>query len=137
MSPELDKQICERFPKICINRSKGPRESCFHWGFQHSDGWRDLVDNLCGFIQRHIDSCAKWGKPIEQVVFSTVKEKYGVLRIYYDGGDDVIRGAVDFAEFLSGTICEECGSTEEVKQTKGYIQTLCKKHRIKKKFEID
>lgn len=38
----------------------------------------------------------------------------------------LIRGAVDFAEYLSGTICEVCGSTERVGRTiKGYFRTLC------------
>ena len=54
-----------------------------------------------------------------------IKEKFGGLRFYYSGGDSIIEGAIDFAEFLSYRICEKCGSTNNVTQTKGWITSLC------------
>jgi hypothetical protein len=54
-----------------------------------------------------------------------IKEKFGGLRFYYDGGDDRIQGMVDLAETLSYQICERCGSTKNVQQTTGWITTLC------------
>lgn len=47
------------------------------------------------------------------------------LRFYYDGGDEKIDGMVWLAEHMSYYICEDCGSTKNIGQTKGWITTLC------------
>ncbi len=66
---------------------------------------------------------------ISQVEFLQVKEKFGTLRIYFQGGDDYIRGLVCMAESLSGNICEDCGKMDHtIGSTKGWIKTCCKKH---------
>ena len=64
---------------------------------------------------------------IEQVVAEQVKEKFGGLRFYFRGGDEVIHNYVDFAEHLSYSTCEQCGKPGEV-YSDGWIQTLCKVH---------
>jgi replicative DNA helicase Mcm len=56
------------------------------------------------------------------------------LRFYINGGDDHIDGMISFAEHLSYNICEECGSTDRVKQTKGWITSLCCKCFAKNKL---
>ena len=56
-----------------------------------------------------------------------VKEKFGTLRFYYSGGNEFINGIVSHAEFLSGCICEKCGTTQNVGTTTGsWITTICK-----------
>jgi hypothetical protein len=62
---------------------------------------------------------------IPQVIATQVKEKFGGLRFYYNGGDEKIDGMVWLAEHMSYQICEECGTTENLGQTKGWIKTLC------------
>lgn len=62
---------------------------------------------------------------ISQVVATQVKEKFGGLRFYYDGGDEKIDGMVWLAEHMSYHTCEECGSITNIGQTKGWIITLC------------
>ena len=64
---------------------------------------------------------------IPQVVTTQVKEKFGTLRFYFDGGDDLIDGMVWLAEHMSYQCCEKCGSTENIGQTSGWITTLCEK----------
>jgi hypothetical protein len=61
-----------------------------------------------------------------KVYIDQVKEKFGGLRFYYHGGDDMIDGMVSFAESLSYRICEFCGSSENVGHTNGWIFTVCK-----------
>ena len=66
-------------------------------------------------------------EPIEQVIAVQVKEKFGGLRFYYNGGDDYIRGLENMAESMSYRTCEECGAPG--KPTKGgWIRTLCEQH---------
>lgn len=64
---------------------------------------------------------------ITQVEAVQVKEKFGGLRFYYDGGDELIAGMVSFAEHMSYSTCEYCGSTNKVTQTSGWITSLCSK----------
>ena len=135
MREELDKQLCEKYPKIFANRHSPMNETAMCWGFSHGDGWYKILDVLCGNIQSHIDwhnqnhanGYAQY-KEIPQVVADQVKEKFGTLRFYYSGGDDVIDGMVRMAEAMTAVTCEECGSPGET-GGRGWISTLCKKHR--------
>jgi hypothetical protein len=55
MKQELDKLLCERYPRMMVNRNKGMQETCMCWGFEVGDGWFTLLDQLMGNIQNHID----------------------------------------------------------------------------------
>jgi hypothetical protein len=56
-----------------------------------------------------------------------IKEKFGGLRFYYDGGDDEISGMVRMAEAWADHTCEECGNKGE-RRSGGWIRTLCDVH---------
>jgi hypothetical protein len=56
-----------------------------------------------------------------------IKEKFGGLRFYYDGGDDHISGMVDMAESWANHTCETCGNKGE-RRSGGWIRTLCDVH---------
>lgn len=45
------------------------------------------------------------GVPIRPVKIEQIKEKFAGLRIYVSGGDDVVRGELSFAEYLSFKTC--------------------------------
>ena len=101
-------------------------------------GWLSILDTLCSVIKHHI----KWevekgmtivpdgkqppeeGEWMPQFFFSQLKEKFGTGRFYYYGGDDYIKGAVEFAEAITAHTCEECGNRGEKKPT-SWIKTLC------------
>ena len=55
MKQELDKLLCERYPKMMVNRNKPMQETCMCWGFECGDGWFNILDQLMGNIQHHID----------------------------------------------------------------------------------
>jgi hypothetical protein len=131
MNLELDKLLCEKYPKMMVNRNKDMKETCMCWGFECGDGWFNILDQLMGNIQHHID----WNnqnfdkgytqyKQVPQVTLDQVKEKFGTLRFYYSGGDDVIDGMVRMAESMSGVTCEECGNPGERKGG-GWVHTFC------------
>lgn len=125
MKAELQKQIYKAFPKIFRLKNTSIKMS---FGLECNDGWYWLIYHLCSNIQAYVDSYNKYNKiKITQAVARQVKEKFGGLSFYYGGGDLVTDGMVDFAEHLSYHICENCGSNENVTQTKGYIQSLCEK----------
>jgi len=183
MKKELDELLCEKYPKMMVNRDKPMQETCMCWGFDCGDGWFNILNQLMGNIQHHIDwrnrqreavikfnklreagqsgnaelfadlMAAEYGdkgfnadfikkraeeymttplqpvpEEIPQVTLDQVKEKFGTLRFYYQGGDDYIRGLVSMAESMSGVTCEECGAPGD-RGGDGWITTLCETHR--------
>jgi hypothetical protein len=174
MTPELDAKLCSSYPKMFADRYGDMTTTAMCWGFEHSDGWYNIIDQLCSHIQHHIDwkneqreraikynemiteagygnreplqeyykgyrdidekieeALAKGLRPvpdtIPQVVVTQVKEKFGTLRFYYNGGDDIIDGMVRMAEGMSGCTCEECGKPGG-RRGGGWIVTLCDEH---------
>jgi hypothetical protein len=113
MKQELDEQLCAKYPKIFKDRHGDMKETLMCWGFECGDGWYNIIDQLCANIQHHIDwkqeQKEKYGRGegCSQVVAVQVKEKFGTLRFYYDGGDDTIGGMVRMAESMSAVTCEE------------------------------
>lgn len=97
-------------------------------GFAIGEGWWPILESLCSQIQHHIDWKNKQSVIITQVTVAQIKEKFGGLRFYYDGGDDEIRGMVRMAESWADKSCETCGSPG-TSGGKGWIKTLCPTHR--------
>jgi len=96
-------------------------------GFRCNDGWYWLIDNLCKQLQ--LDTNFN-NQP--QIIAFCVKEKFGGLRFYTEGSNIRQCGMISLAENMSFSICENCGSTNEVKIIeKGYIQSLCPECAIK------
>jgi hypothetical protein len=124
MKQELDELLCKKYPKMMVNRDKNMQETCMCWGFECGDGWFNILDQLMGNIQHHIDWQNKKGEVVAQVTLDQVKEKFGTLRFYYTGGDDYIRGMVTMAEAMSGVVCEECSAPAKT-HGPGWIRTIC------------
>ena len=131
MRQKLDKLLCEKYPKMMVNRNKDMKETCMCWGFECGDGWFNILDQLMGNIQHHIDwnnknfeKGYKQYKQVPQVTLDQVKEKFGTLRFYYSGGDDEISGMVRMAESMSGVTCEGCGNLGE-RRGGGWVHTYC------------
>lgn len=141
MNELLDKQLCEKYPEIFRDRNAHMTQTCMCWGFDHGDGWFRIIDALCSNIQSHINwnnsqrerllvnnpHNIKIPDHVQQVVAVQVKEKFGTLRFYYEGGDAYIRGLVSMAESMSAVTCDVCGSPG-VQRSGGWIRTLCDNH---------
>lgn len=85
------------------------------FGIECGFGWNCLIEPL-------VRRCRREGVRIEQI-----KEKFGGLRFYTVACSDELQAAIDDAEGLSYTICEECG--EPGKRRDGsWIRTLCDEH---------
>ena len=174
MRQELDKLLCEKYPKMMVNRNKDMKETCMCWGFECGDGWFNILNQLMSQIQHHIDwkekqragaikynemaAQAKAGnfdlfeetmkalpndeykekrlaeivagdfrpvpESIPQVTLDQVKEKFGTLRFYYQGGDDYISGMVSLAESMTAVTCENCGNPGSCRGG-GWVHTYC------------
>lgn len=96
-------------------------------GFAVGKGWYPILEILCSNIQHHLDWREKQGNAIPQVIVEQIKEKFGGLRFYYQGGDDEISGMVRMAEAWADVACEDCGAVGK-RRSGGWIRTLCDKH---------
>lgn len=96
------------------------REGLLGFGFECGDGWLPLLAKMFKDVDKVL-------KPEERKYFrfTQIKEKYGGLRAYFNGGSDEVYKIVDCAEEQSYKTCEKCGSTDNVKQTTGWIVSLC------------
>jgi hypothetical protein len=54
-----------------------------------------------------------------------VKEKFGGLRFYTSGNDDMVEGMIHMAEDLSYMTCEVCGQPGMMCNKGGWLKTLC------------
>jgi hypothetical protein len=118
----FSKQMEAKFPKMYVGH---------YGGFAVGKGWWPIIEKLSSHIQSHIEFKAKQNEPINQVTVQQVKEKFGGLRFYYDGGDDYIRGLVSMAEAWAGTSCEDCGAPGK-RTGGGWVRTLCDVHEIER-----
>ena len=85
-----------------------------------NDGWYWLLDNTLNSIYNY----QKYNS--EQFIkITTIKEKFGLLNIYYFGSNEIVRGMTIMATYMSSNICEFCGTTENVGKTKHWISTIC------------
>jgi len=110
-----------------------PKSSLMMFGFECGDGWFPLIEELLLAAKQRVEA-GEW-KSFRVV---QVKEKFGGLRFYYEGGDERFAGMVEMAERLSFRICEACGAwaTEtritrdpETGEPRGYwVATLCAEH---------
>ena len=55
MKKELDELLCTKYPKMMVNRYKDMQETAMCWGYECGDGWFNILDQLMGNIQHHID----------------------------------------------------------------------------------
>lgn len=121
---EFAARMHEKFPKMFAQP---------YGGFAVGPGWWPILEALCNQIQHHV----KWrqeqkekygrGEGCPDVVVAQIKEKFGGLRFYYDGGDEKVDGMVRMAESWAALTCEECGKPG-VMRSGGWIRTLCDEH---------
>jgi hypothetical protein len=77
----------------------------------------------------------KWHTdPVTPVTIDQIKEKFGQLRFYYEGGDTKIAGMVSFAEYLSSTICQNTGNRATLCKRGSWYATLSPEEAAKKGF---
>ncbi len=115
-----EKRILKKYPKIFRQKDLPMTQTCMCWGIDTGLGWHWLIDILCSYLQWDIDRNGH-----QQIEAIQVKEKFGTLRFYTNGADETQQGMISLAEFMSAHICEDCGSTNNVTQTEGWIVTLC------------
>jgi hypothetical protein len=121
---EFAKRMETQFPKMFSNP---------YGGFAVGKGWWPIIESLCGQIHNHVEWKQNQKEKYERgdgcpdVVVEQIKEKFGGLRFYYQGGDDTVDGMVRMAESWASRSCEECGKPG-TSRSGGWVRTLCDEH---------
>jgi hypothetical protein len=116
MKKETEDKIVSEFPEYFPNFRGNPSETCLAWGLAIGEGWAEMFHQLCRDI--------KLANP-DKFHFEQVKEKFGGLRAYFIGGNEVVSKLIDQAESDSYKICERCGTKDNVSSSGSWIVTLC------------
>ena len=91
-------------------------------GISINTGWQRIIESLSA----NIDFYVKYSK-VDYPKVAQIKEKFGELRFYYDGGDERIHGMVRMAESWASNTCEICGKSGKLRHG-GWMKTLCDEH---------
>lgn len=143
MSEQQFEELAKRWPDLF--QKSGDFE------FSIGGGWFDIVDVLCGFLSHDIETAkrrlkyamenpnAKFNQPIYELeknvadalealpTMVQVKEKFGTMRFYVDGGTAEMHNYISFAEAMTSRTCEVCGDPGKSRQGR-WIKVLCDKH---------
>lgn len=122
MKDELEIKLVQKYPKMFPNYGGDPMASPLAFGFECGDGWYNIINMLCWKLQSGTDH-----NKGPQIEVQQVKEKFGGLRFYVNGGTKEQYAIISFAECLCDVTCETCGTMNDVGQTTGgWYVTICR-----------
>ena len=155
MDTELQDKLFLKHQLIFGQKDKPATETAMCWGIECGDGWYNIIDTLCSLIQHTIDKAKEdverytellkdqtlsaytreaytsrlmTAKEFPEKIQATqVKEKFGTLRFYTDAWHPIIDAYITFAENMSETTCEICGSPGAINDG-GWLTVRCKQH---------
>lgn len=90
------------------------------FGFECGDGWLPILEDLFA----KFDEIVRRDK-LEDFQVVQVKEKFGGLRVYVEGGNDEIYELINEAESRAISTCEVCGYAGETHEIDNWYTTLC------------
>ena len=94
------------------------------WKNGVGEGWHVLLYRFA----RNVDYLVSKGE-MPEVQFSQIKEKFGGLRIYFSGGNDLTELLASVMEDLSYSMCGECGRLPDGDANQGgWFRTRCAEH---------
>lgn len=116
MTPERTKKLFKDFPTLYAGHKESLQHNLMPFGFECQDGWEKIIRRLSEKLE-----------PMG-VKAMQVKEKFGGLRFYLDGGaPEEAHKLIQKAQEESYETCEECGKPGALRGG-SWIQTLCDDH---------
>ena len=132
MREELQNRLFNSWPEIFRDVGRPPTESLMAFGIDTDDGWFVLLDVLCRVLTEHAETLGQFPAAAAQI-----KEKFGGLRYYTNGGDDRwSHGAIQFADYASYRICEVSGMPGRIAKRYGWYKTLSPEIAHREEYEF-
>jgi hypothetical protein len=114
MRKELEQKLVERWPSW-FDIHGDVRHTLMRFGFQHGDGWFNLLWRLCEDLEPLVAEMEKESKQSFEVL--QVKEKFGGLRFSVNQHTDAINERIGAAVQESFNTCELCGKPGQLFQS--------------------
>jgi hypothetical protein len=124
MRKELEQKLFERWP-TWFNPEGDFRLTAMTRGFEHDDGWFNIIWRLCEDLESLVAELEQAGGQKFEVL--QAKEKLGGLRFYVNHKNDAIRQRILTAQEESFHTCEVCGLPGQPRES-DWIKTLCDEH---------
>jgi hypothetical protein len=121
---ELEDSLVARFPAFFAETKLPPRETSMCFGCQCGDGWYPIIYDVCELLE-FIKA---------PIVWNTIKEKFGGLRMYYTFTTKTVgltpkavEVIITAAEDRAAHTCETCGDfhTAYIRCTHGWYRCEC------------
>jgi len=116
MNKQNTEKLLKDFPSLYKQYYLPMEQTCMCWGFEVDDGWFNIIYKLSTDLMKVNSECEA----------CQVKEKFGGLRFYTDNLNEEGHKLIEWAEKMSFSICEVCGSPGKLYTEKWY-KTLCEK----------
>lgn len=124
MKIELQSYLKKKFPELYPS----------DFSFECNDGWFRILLWLSRYLEMYVtqqNDMAKvnpqYYQPVKPIVARQIKQKFGTLRFYCEGGNEHTKTIINYTEFISGYVCEETGNTDDIGYNKtGFVQVLHK-----------
>ena len=113
-----DEELFNKYPKLLRQYKLKPNETCLCWGLIPGPGWTNIVADMC----KELDAYRE--KRASNLELTQIKEKFGELRVYSDGGDDMVDNIIRKYEVLSRITCMGCGNPGMMRKT-GWMRCHC------------
>lgn len=118
MKKELEEKIKQKYFDMFHEDARGEaRSTLIRPGFEHGDGWFDILWKLCEDIHAMRPKVGQ------------IKEKFGGLRFYASFPKEYSEQGwkiIHKAEEESFRTCEDCGKPGELTSDGGWMKVLCK-----------
>ena len=124
MGPDLEQKIVSRWPGW-FDVHGDRRRTAMPRGFECGDGWFDLIWDLCERLEPLVCELNATLQPAEHFEVLQVKQKFGGLRFYVSHHTAAIDSEIEAAKLESRRTCEQCGRSGSLRNTDGWLVTLC------------
>jgi hypothetical protein len=101
------------------------RDMLLHTTAYVCPGWMKLIKDMLEEIQQEVGSDMAAD---EQPVFTTIKEKFGTLRVYGYNISDTEQAILDKYAALSSETCMTCGAFGQMREKGGWLYVACDEH---------
>ena len=96
-----------------------------HTGFYVCPGWMVLIQDMLRELDAEVGSDAATD---DHPVLTTIKEKFGTLRVYGYNLSDSEQAIIDRYAALSAETCMTCGAFGQMREKGGWLYVACDQH---------
>ena len=148
MTPAKQQELFDKYPQLFELALTLESRQPIAWGISCQNGWFQIIDMLCETLETMLNErnrrrkMAKLEESPHTLRIVQIKEKFGTMRFYVQGipsdittGINSFSAVISFAEKMTQTVCELCGSPGTLDETGGWWTTECESCRTPRKAQ--